>query len=130
MELLKLSFVYLLGALGYGGVELLWRGHTHWTMLLLGGAGFLCVFLIAVRTALPRAARWLLCAAAITALEFFCGLLVNRRLGWAVWDYSGIPGNLLGQVCPRYALFWLLLSIPCCAVSRALQRYVFDPLGP
>ena len=128
MKFSHLLFVFLLGALGYGGAEVLWRGHTHWTMLLLGGAGFLAVYRISVRAAPPLC--HLLSAAALTALEFSCGLLVNRALGWDVWDYSALPGNLLGQICPQYALIWLALSVPCCALARALNRCVFLPLNP
>ena len=32
---------WAVGGLLYGGLELLYRGHTHWTMLLL--AALLCV---------------------------------------------------------------------------------------
>ena len=118
-------FVYLFGALSYGGVEMLWRGQTHWTMLLLGGGCFLCIYLITVRTAYPLPPRWLLSALCITALEFLCGCIVNRWLGWGIWDYSDVRGNLLGQICPRYALYWFLLCIPCSAFSKLLSRCVF-----
>lgn len=125
METLEFLFVYLLGALGYGGVEMLWRGRTHWTMLLLGGLCFLCIYLIATRLALPLWKKWLLCAAIITVLEFFCGCLVNLRLGWDVWDYSSVPGNLLGQICPLYTVYWFLLSVPCTGLSYAVRHYIF-----
>ena len=35
--------VFLIGSFGYMGLELLWRGHTHWTMGLAGG---ICVTLL------------------------------------------------------------------------------------
>ena len=41
----------------------------------------------------------------------FDGCIVNLWLGWDVWDYSGMPGNILGQVCPRYFLLWLPVSL-------------------
>ena len=41
--------IFLLGALGYGAVETLWRGGTHWTMLLTGGVCFLLIYLNATR---------------------------------------------------------------------------------
>lgn len=124
MTVLEIAFVYVLGAFGYGGVELLWRGHTHWTMLLLGGACLLVIYAITARGRGALWARCLFCAGAVTALEFGVGCVVNLYLGWDVWDYSGIPGNLLGQVCPLYAGLWYLLSIPCAALSRML-RYGF-----
>ena len=122
---MEFGFVYILGALGYGALELLWRGHTHWTMLLLGGACFALMHLIVTRMRGHLWEKWLLCAASVTLLEFLAGCLLNRVLGWGVWDYSDAPGNLLGQVCPAYALAWLGLSIPCSGVSLALRRWLF-----
>ena len=122
MTLWEITFVYLLGAFGYGGVELLWRGHTHWTMLLLGGACFLAIYAITIRRPGPLWGKCLLCAGTVTALEFCTGCFVNLYLGWDVWDYGGIPGNLLGQVCPLYAALWYLLSLPSAALARALRR--------
>lgn len=50
-------------------------------------------------------------ACLITALEFITGCVVNQWLGWGVWDYSGMPGNVLGQICPQYILLWLPVSL-------------------
>jgi len=51
---------------------------------------------------------------------------VNLRLGWNVWDYSAERLNLLGQICPRFALLWLLLSVPglwlCSRIRRVLSQ--------
>ena len=35
---LQTPAVFALGAAGYATLELLWRGRTHWTMALTGGA--------------------------------------------------------------------------------------------
>ena len=37
MKVLEYGCVFAAGGLGYGGLELLWRGRTHWSMLLCGG---------------------------------------------------------------------------------------------
>ena len=125
MEKFEFLFVYCLGALGYGGLEMLWRGRTHWSMLLLGGLSFVLIYLIVTRLQLPLWKKWLLSAVCVTGLEFLCGCLVNLRLGWNVWDYSAIPGNLLGQICPQFFALWLLLSIPCSGLAWLIRRYVF-----
>ena len=122
LKALELLSVYLLGAFGYGGLELLWRGRTHWTMLLLGGFCFLLVYLINTEMHAALWQKWLLSAAVITTLEFLCGCLINLRLGWNVWDYSGMRGNLLGQICPQFFVLWLLLSIPCSWLSAGLKK--------
>ena len=41
--------IFIVGAAGYAGVEYLYRGYTHWTMVLTGGAcllAFYCLSLI------------------------------------------------------------------------------------
>ena len=130
MEIMELGLVCLIGAAGYGGLELLWRGYTHWTMLVLGGLCFLLIYAIATRLRrLSPMRKWTLCAAGITLMEFCTGCAVNLRLGWNVWDYGGVPGNLLGQICPRYALLWFLLSVPCCGLSRFLRRVMMLRVG-
>ena len=49
-------------------------------------------------------------AVIVTALELCLGTVVNIILGWNVWDYSNMPGNFLGQICPQFTLAWLGLS--------------------
>lgn len=49
-------------------------------------------------------------AALITTLELLTGLIVNRWLGMQIWDYSDMPGNLWGQVCPQFIVAWLALA--------------------
>lgn len=127
MYFLEFISVYLLGAVGYGSLEILWRGHTHWSMLLLGGLCFYLIYLISTRMAEPLWKALIMCGAVVTSLEFAVGCLVNLRLGWDVWDYSDMPLNLMGQICPAFCTMWLLLSVPCIYLSRFLYKYVFLP---
>ena len=126
MKVLEYGGVFTAGGLGYGGLELLWRGRTHWSMLLCGGVCAVLIYLIAGRERTVLWRRWTLCAAAVTTVEYFTGVLVNLRLGWNVWDYSAERLNLLGQICPRFALLWLLLSMPglwlCSRIRRVLSQ--------
>ena len=43
---MELLLIYALGAELYGAIEILWRGRTHWTMLLCGGVCFTIMYLI------------------------------------------------------------------------------------
>lgn len=101
------------GGLLYVALEMVWRGRSHWTMFLLGGTCFICLGLI--NEILPwRMALWkqiLIGTGIITVLEFLTGCAVNLWLGWNIWDYSGLPGNILGQICPQYCLLWLSVSL-------------------
>ena len=99
----------------YGALEILWRGRTHWTMLVLAAA--LSVPLdIANDTVIPwETPLWLqavIGGSIITAAEFAVGCVVNLWLGWDVWDYSGIAFNLLGQICPQFWALWVALAGP------------------
>lgn len=49
--------------------------------------------------------------AAIVATEFVSGIILNVVLGLGVWDYSNMPGNIMGQICPQFALLWFVVSI-------------------
>lgn len=101
------------GGLLYVALELVWRGRSHWTMFLLGGICFVALGLI--NEILPwHMALWkqiLIGAGIITVLEFLTGCIVNLWLGWNIWDYSGLSGNILGQICPQYCLLWLPVSL-------------------
>lgn len=79
-----------------------------WTMLVL--AMILCIPVERCGAELPwTCPLWLqgaACAALVTVVELAAGLLLNKLLGLAVWDYSLLPGNLWGQICPQFAAIW------------------------
>lgn len=129
MMILEHFAVFLMGGAAYGAIEILWRGHTHWTMLIVGGICFLCIYLIASRSRETRLRQYTLCAAVITTVEFVAGAIVNHALGWEVWDYSQMRFNLCGQICARYSLYWFLLSIPACRLSRLMRSRLFRRTG-
>ena len=114
--------IFALGGLIYGLLEILWRGFTHWTMLILGGLCSAMGYAVSgLHINFPK--KLLLCTTIITTLEFFAGVIVNIIFRWQVWDYSSQPLNILGQICPRYCLLWGLLSavgLPLCSRLRRL----------
>lgn len=113
--------VFALGAAAYGLIEVLFRGHTHWTMVITGGACVLTFYcMLEWLMAMPLALAALTGAAIITVYEFFVGLIVNRWLGWQVWDYSAMPGNVMGQICPAFSAAWLGLCLVFFGIIRLL----------
>ena len=104
---------FLTGAVGYPALELLWRGRTHASMALAGGAAMLLIRRVSrVRGGLlPRS---LLCGAGITAIEYAVGRAWNRS--HRIWDYRRQPLNLQGQICAGYSLLWCGLSAAVLAV--------------
>lgn len=123
----RLGALFALGGCTYVGLEKLWRGRSHGTMFLAGGTGFLLLGAIGKGLPrLPRAARAVLGGGAITALELATGWVFNRR--WQVWDYRGIPGNYLGQICPSYSLLWTCLSPAGEALYRTADKLLTGPV--
>ena len=107
---------FLLFSIGggvYASIEMLWRGHTHWSMFILGGLCFVIMGLLNEHVfpwELGLFWQSLISATVITVFEFLTGCIVNLWLGWAVWDYSNLPFNLCGQICLQFSLLWILLS--------------------
>ena len=117
------SAIFATGAAGYSCIELLARGHTHWTMAVLGGVCLLCLLGIARQFAsLPILVQAGLGACVITVLEFATGLIVNLALGWNVWNYGHEFGNVLGQICPLFSFLWFLLCIPVFGGIRLFRK--------
>ena len=119
MKFLRKAALFCLGGMAYVGLELLWRGRSHYSMFLAGGASLLLIGQLnhtQPRLALPL--RALTGAGIITMVELAAGLLFNRD--YAVWDYRSLPGNWLGQICPRFFLLWVVLA--------ALVLLIYDPL--
>ena len=115
MELLKKSTLFTIGGGIYVGLEMLWRGRSHISMFAAGG---LCFLLLGRMRHLPG--RFLLGPAMITAVELATGLLVNRD--YRIWDYRGLPGNILGQICPQFCLLWLPLAGVAMGIHGKLER--------
>ena len=122
MELL----LFFLGGGLYTWLEVFWKGQTHWTMFLLGGICFVIVGLLNEHLFpwdLALSEQAVIGASIITILEFFTGCVVNLWLKWNVWDYSGLPFNLLGQICLYYFLLWILLAVICIVLDDWLRYW-------
>ena len=116
--------LFFVGALGYGEIEVIYRGSTHWTMLLEGG---ICLLILrsldyCLPKRIPLLCRCAAGAGCITAVELTFGIVFNRLLQLSVWDYSNQWGNLWGQICPRYSFYWFLLCLPVFTTFRLLDR--------
>ena len=58
------------------------------------------------------------------------GLILNVWLGLGVWDYSALPGNLWGQICPEYAVLWVPLSAAAIVVDDWLRYWIWGEERP
>lgn len=121
----RFTMLFFIGAFGYGFLELLWRGHTHWTMFVLGG---LCMYtLFTVFTHMEHSSiftKAIVGGFIITAAEFLTGCIINLLLHWNVWSYASSPFNILGQVCLPYSVLWAVLSVPIAYLCEALKKFI------
>ena len=122
----------LTGGVLYYLAETLGRGHSHWTMFVLGGLCFIYLGLIneVLHWDTPLWQQILMGAVGITVLEFLTGCIVNLWLGWDVWDYSSMPGNILGQICPQYMLLWLPVSLAGIILDDWIRYRAFGEQRP
>ena len=132
LRVIKYIVLFLIGGAAYFGIEILWRGYSHWTMFLLGGLCFVIV---------GGLNNWLpwemdiekqsgIGAIIITVLEFIVGVIVNLVLKWNVWDYSLLPFNILGQISLPFTLIWIVLSAAIIVVDDWVRYKVFKEEKP
>ena len=121
-HVLKSTILAVIGGLIYILIELLWRGHTHISMFILGGVCFVAIGLINELFPWELGIVWqsMIGTVIVTVCEFITGLVVNVWLGLNVWDYSNMPFNVMGQICLPFSLAWVVLS----AIAIVLDDYV------
>lgn len=113
---------------GFGGamyycIELVYRGHSHWSMFLLGGCCFGMIDAISEKMAFLKNiwSKMLVSAAGITLLEWICGCIVNLWLKLDVWDYSDMPLQIMGQICFIFSFFGF-----CCLFRQCNFADLFE----
>lgn len=120
--------LFITGGRLYTWIEILWRGYTHWSMFILGGACFVIMGLLNEYKFVWQQsliAQAVISASVITVLEFVTGCIVNLWLGWQIWDYSELPFNLMGQICLYFFLLWILFSIVGIIVDDWIRYLIY-----
>lgn len=124
-RILKYPALLLVGGLIYAALELLFRGRTHWSMMIAGGVSTVILYLIAVKSGSALWQKWIMGGAAITTVEFLFGVVFNLKLQMGVWSYSRMPLNLMGQICPLFTLLWIALSAAAIPLLTFVDRALF-----
>ena len=124
-KLLKNLLIFSIFGLTYGLIEILWRGYTHPSMVIVGG---ICGLLIGLLNEKNKKMNLLLQMVEgmviVTVLEFVSGIVLNLCLGLNVWDYSNMRFNLLGQVCPQFCIAWFFLSYFVIRIDDFLRKAI------
>ena len=119
----ELSNIFIIGGILYGLIEIIFRGYTHWSMVITGGLCFLIFYILNIT--LPSNSLLLRCIVSvvvITTLEYYTGYIVNILLKWDVWDYSSLAYNLKGQICLTFSAIWFLFGIPMTFLANYLKQ--------
>lgn len=129
---LKLLVLAVIGGAIYVGIEMLWRGHSHPSMFILGGLCFVSIGLINELFPWELGIVWqaLIGGTMVTCLEFITGVIVNIWLKLGVWDYSGLPLNILGQVCLPFYFAWVGFSVVAIVFDDYLRYWFFGEEKP
>lgn len=110
-KIIKYLILFLIGGVFYYSLEVIFRGYSFPAMAVCGGLCFIICGVINDRSrCMPLVLQQLIAASGITVIEFIFGLILNVWLGLNMWDYSNMPGNVLGQICPQFMILWLFLS--------------------
>lgn len=132
MKVFRMAVLTFIGGLLYIMFEMLCRGHTHWTMLVVGG---ICGFMVGeLDDILPWKMSFImqciLGGLVVTVVEFISGCIINLWLKWDVWDYSNIPFNLLGQICLSFTALWILVCAIWIPTYDFINYILFDEEKP
>ncbi len=130
----RVSEVLFLGGVGgsiYYGIEMIYRGFSHWTMFVLGGG---CMIFMGEQ---GRRCNWsdhilkqIAKSTVFVAIgEFLTGLFVNKWMKWNIWDYSNQPFNLMGQICLRFLVYFSLLCIGGIKISEFILKILYKNLS-
>ncbi len=132
MKAVKMIILTIIGGLLYVLCELCFRGYSHWTMAIVGGICGYCVGELDeyIPWEMPFILQCMLGAVVITIVEFFSGCIINLGLGWNVWDYSELPGNVLGQICPQFFGLWVILCIIWIPLYDCIDYLLFNGEKP
>lgn len=114
--------LWLWGGFVYYCIELLWRGHSHPSMFIVGG---ICLVMLGgMNNYLPwrMGFVWqvLIGTLGVLVIEFIAGLIVNIWLDLNVWDYSNLRFNIMGQV----SLLFYFLFLPVVAFGIWLDDFL------
>ena len=107
----KNIIIFIIFGISYYLLEILWRGYSHWTMIIVGGlCGLLIGLINEITPKMNTVLQMLLGSVIVTIIEFVTGYIINIKLNFNIWDYSNLKFNILGQVSLLFSILWFFLS--------------------
>lgn len=130
--IMKHAVLALCGGCVYFLIEMAWRGHSHWTMAVLGGICFVLIGDINefIPWNMPLILQGAIGSGVVTILELVSGIILNLWMGLGIWDYSNMPINFLGQICLPFSILWVALSMVAVVLDDWLRYWLFGEDRP
>jgi uncharacterized membrane protein len=124
----KNLILFSIGGISYYIVELLWRGYSHWTMVIVGGIAFILIGYINeyLSWKTPLYKQCAIATGIVLVVELLSGIVLNIILNLNVWDYSDLPFNILGQICLYYGFLWYGLSVVSIILDDIIRWKLFN----
>lgn len=125
-KLLSLAFLFFIGSLSGWVLEVVFRnlkrknkkwinpGFCTGPYVPLYGVGLCILYLLASLEKYNlienpfwnKAVLFMTMAVAMTAIEYIAGIVCLKIAKVRLWDYSNLPGNIQGIICPQFSLIW------------------------
>lgn len=126
MIMKKDAVMFMTGGVVYPVIELMWRGYSHYSMMIAGGLSLYLINKLCCKK-LREKRMYMKCLAGsgiITGVEFFTGIVFNKIFMMNVWDYSALPYNIGGQICLPFSVIWFFLTIPAVFICDKLSNII------
>lgn len=141
---LKNFLIFCIGFTVYQTCEGLWKiifnssGAESFLMGTVGGLVTICIGLFNEKNFKWEWPIWiqvLIGTFYALILELLTGLFLNKWLcpllnKPLIWDYSDLPFNFYGLLCPQFVPAWALLVIACILVDDYIRWKVYDEEKP
>lgn len=129
-EFLSLAFLFFIGSVSGWVLEVVFRnlkrkskkwinpGFCTGPYVPLYGVGLCILYLLASLEKYNlikdpfwnKAALFITMAVAMTAIEYIAGIMCLKIAKVRLWDYSNLPGNIQGIICPQFSLIWAVFG--------------------
>lgn len=127
---LSLAFLFFMGSLFGWLLEVVYRnansdkskwinpGFCTGPYVPLYGCGLCVLYLLASleqynlieNPILNKIALFIAMALGMTVLEYLTGVVCIKFANVRLWDYSKLPGNIQGIICPKFSMIWAMFS--------------------
>ena len=114
--------IFIIFGLIYGLLEILWRGYTSLSMIIVGGICGLIIGLINEKIDCSVLSQMVIGMVIVTVIEFVSGYVLNIKLGLGIWDYSNMKYNFMGQICPQFSMAWFFLSYAIIYIDDYIRK--------